>query len=242
MIVDSHVHLGGPDRGDGATLSAERLINTMDNAGVERAVVFPFNVVDPGKSFSGANDFIAEAVTKHPGRLIGFARLDPNRGDRALKELERALTELGLKGVKLHPKGQNFRPTNKYVSKIVERAADHRVPVVFDNGKAVFDNHAIGVLAQEIPDASIILAHMRGEGFIEIPKQCSNVFLGAVKTKVERVEEALTLLSPEKIIAGSDTPYADMAYEIKSKFEGLNLGYEDLKKIQGDNLLRLVKD
>jgi hypothetical protein len=41
MLIDSHVHVGGPDRGDGATLGPEELISEMNRLGVEQVVVFP---------------------------------------------------------------------------------------------------------------------------------------------------------------------------------------------------------
>ncbi|RMF89550.1 MAG: hypothetical protein D6733_06080 [Methanobacteriota archaeon] len=242
QIIDSHVHLGGPDRGDGASLSPEELIQRMDAAGVDRAVVFPFNEPGPDGSFSRANDFIASAVESYPERIIGFARLDPNRGEAALLELDRAIGGMELKGIKLHPKGQGFTPSNEHVLKIVERAAKFGVPVVFDNGKEVFDNHAIGRLAEKAPEARIIMAHMRGEGFIEVAAGHENLFLGTVKADVGDVRRAVEALGPERIIAGSDTPYADMAWEMRGKFreiEGLKEG--ELDMIRRGNILRLIR-
>lgn len=241
MLIDSHNHLGGPDREDGANQSPEEIIERMDACGVDAAVVFPFNEVDPGVSFSKANDFIASAIKRYPERLIGFARLDPNAGEDALRELERAIVELGLKGVKLHPKGQNFTLSNEYVLRIVEKAAELGVPVVFDSGKDIFDNFAIGRLAQKAPEAKIIMAHMRGEGFIEMPQRHENIYLGTVKAKVEDVTEAIKVLGAERIIAGSDSPYADMAHEMKGKFENLNLTQKEKRMIQGDTLSRILE-
>jgi len=240
-MIDSHVHLGGPDKGDGASLSPEELIRRMDAAGVDRAVVFPFNEIDPGISFSKANDFTAQAVAMYPERLIGFARLDPNDGEICLIELDRAVSELGLRGVKLHPKGQNFTSSNSYVRKILDRAGALGVPIVFDNGKAIFNNHDIGWLASQCMDTKIIMAHMRGEGFIDVPLEHENVFLGTVKARARDVAKALETLGPEKIIAGSDTPYTDMAYELKFKFNELeSLSKRDMGLVRGGNILRLI--
>jgi len=242
MLIDSHVHLGGPDRGDGARLSPEELIHAMDAAGVDRAVVFPFNELDPGVSFSRANSFIASAVRRYPERLIGFARLDPNAGEAALAELERAVVELGLKGVKLHPKAQGFTPSNRHVLRIVQKAAELEAPVVFDNGKEIFDNHAIGELAEQAPEARIIMAHMRGQAFIEVAERHGNIFLGTVKAKVEDVEEAVEVLGAERIIAGSDTPYSDMSWEMVGKFEEMEgLSKRDVELICNANVRRLLR-
>ena len=51
------------------------------------------------------NDYIAAVVRSAPERFIGFASVNPKyQGTRrAVEELERAVTELGLVGVKLYP-------------------------------------------------------------------------------------------------------------------------------------------
>ncbi len=50
-----------------------------------------------------ANDELAELVTKYPDRFVaGVACLPMNNVDAALKEAERAIKELGLKGVQLY--------------------------------------------------------------------------------------------------------------------------------------------
>ena len=62
-----------------------------------------------------SNDKIAAWTTRapHSTRLIGFARVDPSDArngpqDIATNELERAITTLGLRGLKLHPLAQLF--------------------------------------------------------------------------------------------------------------------------------------
>src|SRR6185437_7140491 len=43
------------------------------------------------------NDELAAACQKHPDLFIGFAGIDPWKGDLAIRELERSVRELGLK-------------------------------------------------------------------------------------------------------------------------------------------------
>lgn len=87
----------------------ESRIQEMDAAGVDLAVV---SLTAPGTDHfeprigtrlaRRANDELAAAVAKHPGRLMGFAALAPKDPDAAVLELERAVKELGLKGWKTH--------------------------------------------------------------------------------------------------------------------------------------------
>jgi aminocarboxymuconate-semialdehyde decarboxylase len=45
------------------------------------------------------NDHVADLVARHPGRLIGLASVDGFDGERSGREAERAMRELGLRGV-----------------------------------------------------------------------------------------------------------------------------------------------
>jgi hypothetical protein len=241
MIIDAHVHLGGPDKGDGSKQSVEELLERMQKAGVDKAVVFPFNEAEPGISFASANNFIAKAQREHAERIIGFARLDPHFREASIMEAKRALRELGLKGIKLHPAAQKFYPDHPFVIRIIEAAARFSAPVVFDNGKPEAQNMAIAALADRVPEATIILAHMRGEGFIEACEGRPNVYLGTVKADPKDVLEAVDRLGAERIIAGSDAPYASMQYEMVDKFEELeSLSEEEKALIRGGNIARLL--
>ena len=71
------------------------------------------------------NDFVAGCARAHPEAFVGFASVDPLKGDAAVVELERAVRELGLRGLKLHPTAQGFRPDDRA-----------RVPDLRDRGRA----------------------------------------------------------------------------------------------------------
>ncbi len=91
---------------------AERLEYLMSKAAVDRAVVFPvFH-----KDYAGPNREIA-ALTANNKRLIGFARVASGAPD-APRQLEYAIKELGLKGVKLHTT-EGF-PTRQFMDKVRE--------------------------------------------------------------------------------------------------------------------------
>lgn len=238
MLIDAHNHIGGPDKGDGAKQSPDEIVRNMDAAGVDKAVVFPFNEVAPGPSFSLANDFIVAAVRKYPERLIGFARLDPNCGDVGLTELERAIVKLGLKGIKLHPSSQKFSVEHPMVLEIVERAAELNVPVIFDSGKDLSPPETIGMVAGEVPSAKIIMAHMRGGRYLDVAERVDNIYLGTTGMFTPaKLKEALERLGAKKLIAGSDSPYYKMGMEVK-KFDFA--GEEERKLILGGNIRSIL--
>jgi aminocarboxymuconate-semialdehyde decarboxylase len=53
----------------------------------------------PADIFEPVNDSLAELVARHRGRLYGLASVDAFAGDRAAREITRAVRDLGLRGV-----------------------------------------------------------------------------------------------------------------------------------------------
>ncbi|WP_322866631.1 amidohydrolase family protein [Aquicoccus sp. G2-2] len=87
-----------------ADFDGER-IEAMDRGGITRSIISltgpgtqgeaPENAADAAK---GANDFLAEKISKNPNRLGGLATLPMHDPDAAARELNRAIGELGLLG------------------------------------------------------------------------------------------------------------------------------------------------
>jgi predicted TIM-barrel fold metal-dependent hydrolase len=152
MIVDSLTFLG--DSIFGRSTTAAELIAQLDEAGVDRAVACPAK--PRGYHFGPANDAVAESVRAHPERLIGVARVDPLQPDAAA-ELERALTELGLKGVFLHPWEETFRINDRLVDAVVEVARTHAVPVLVGAGYPwLSEGLQVGDLVRRFPDVTFV--------------------------------------------------------------------------------------
>jgi predicted TIM-barrel fold metal-dependent hydrolase len=114
---------------------------------VDRTIVFPYTddystPTSKGEpSFKVSNDKIASWTSRapHSSRLIGFARVNPLDGKSkgsilAVKELERAVLDLGLRGLKLHPLAQLFVDSidKNEPREVVKKAGELGVPVIFD--------------------------------------------------------------------------------------------------------------
>jgi predicted TIM-barrel fold metal-dependent hydrolase len=78
--------------------SAESHLEFMDAAGIDFALLTtnPVTTLDQCRRW---NDFCASLVNGHPDRFGGFATVPPLGGKPAFGELERAVKELGLRGV-----------------------------------------------------------------------------------------------------------------------------------------------
>ena len=65
----------------------------------------------------------AEVAGQHPDRMITFACFDPRRAN-AVELLERAVVELGMVGLKIHP-AAGFFPNEKMVYPMYEKAMEY---------------------------------------------------------------------------------------------------------------------
>ena len=101
------------------------LIGTVDSYGVTDVPGPP----SPEK----CNDYIAALQRQDPSRIVGYASVNPNyRGPKAaVRELERAVTGLGLQGVKLYPMYQDWSPADPVLAfPVFEKAEELGIPVM----------------------------------------------------------------------------------------------------------------
>ena len=80
------------------------------------------------------NDFVAGCARDHPDAFLGFASVDPLKGGAAVAELERSVRDLGLRGLKVHPTAQAFRPDDQRFYPLWETAAGLGIPVTVHTG------------------------------------------------------------------------------------------------------------
>jgi len=108
----------------------------MDAAGVDVAVL---SLTAPGCEQLGdeigprvareSNDELAAAVEAYPDRLLGYAAVYPKDVDGAVKELERAVQDLGLLGWKTHSNFGDSFLDEKHYWPILAKAEELGVPV-----------------------------------------------------------------------------------------------------------------
>ena len=90
----------------------------LDEAGVEWGLIE-----------AGSNDKTAEIVSQFPDRFVGQAIVNPHDGMRAVRELERAVKELGLRSFYASPFRYGIRPNDKKFYPLYAKAVELGIPV-----------------------------------------------------------------------------------------------------------------
>lgn len=245
MILDAEVYLG-PNL-FGPTYDSETLIGALDGAGVERAVVCPAR--PPGYHLEPANDVVADAVRRHPHRLIGFARVDPHQGSTALAELRRSVERLGLHGLLLHPWEELFRVNDRMLDPLLAYARERGILVQVAGGFPVV-SHAVQIadLARRFPEVTILATHggqinISGRGLYEageMLRTCPNVYLQTSGIyREDWMEDMSQALGAARLIFGSGAPYYDLGFELE-RIRRLHIPAADREAIAGPNLARLL--
>jgi predicted TIM-barrel fold metal-dependent hydrolase len=115
---------------------AGALIASVENDGIAaRVISTPLEFVrESGGSVAQdtvrrTNDTIAELVERHPDRLYGLATVDAYSGEAGARELTRAVTQLGLRGVFVESAKGDLLPDAAEARPTLAAAAALRVPV-----------------------------------------------------------------------------------------------------------------
>jgi predicted TIM-barrel fold metal-dependent hydrolase len=154
-VIDAHTHLGLDE--DGRSLTLEQLLSQLDDAGARRACVFPLHDPERRPSYSLPNNRVLEWAGESEGRLVPFCRLDPS--EDPVDECERCLA-IGARGIKLHPRAQDFDFDGKEMDDVFKIAEAASVPILIHAGRGL-PPLAEGLvdLALRHPGAVLILAH-----------------------------------------------------------------------------------
>jgi predicted TIM-barrel fold metal-dependent hydrolase len=113
------------------------------------------------------NEYVADYVRSHPGKLIGFASVDPNDGDAAA-EFEHAVRNLGLRGLKCSPIYQGWDPQDERFWPVFAKAEELGMPVLVHQGttfpRLAPLKYANPILLEDLaiafPKLVVVIAHM----------------------------------------------------------------------------------
>ena len=213
-LFDAHTHLGENDP-DGMRQSPEELLARLRGAGASGCFVFPMHEPD---GYPPANDFVIDVASNADGLLVPFCRVKP--GDAALAEANRAL-EKGAKGIKLHPRAEQFTLDHADVPQLFALANERTLPILIHAGRGIpaLGEHVIAY-AREYPNARVILAHAAVSDLAWIWRACvdlPNVLFDTAWWVSQDLMALFTLVPPAQIVFASDAPYGLTAVSAASQ-------------------------
>jgi predicted TIM-barrel fold metal-dependent hydrolase len=207
------------------------------------------------------NDDLAATCGAYPDLFVGFAGIDPWKGDLAVRELERATTSLGLRGAKFHPGRQRFLPSDRRFDPLWEAASALGAICLFHTGMMAAGAGTPGgrgevleytrpihldSLAARFSDLVVVAAHPSWpwhEEMLAIARHKSNVYLDLSGYLPRYMPESFlkmaTGLLQDQALFGSDYPFI-MPERWLADFERLKLKADVQEKILLGNAKRLL--
>ncbi|MBR7133822.1 MAG: amidohydrolase [Clostridia bacterium] len=192
-------------------------------AGIDRFIVQ--SVATAPKQVKSINEFISQEVSAHPDKLTGLGTLHPDSSD--IKGDIEHLTELGLKGVKLHPDIQKFKIDDYRCLKIYELCEQKGLPILMHTGDHRYDysnpNRMLPIL-EIYTSLTVIGAHLGGwsvwdEAVEKLAHHenfyvdCSSSFFFMDKEKALRL---IRRYGADRVLFGTDYPMWDINREIEA--------------------------
>lgn len=252
-IVDAHVHIGpalanhvAPPPLKAETI--EQAIEVMDANGIDVACTFA-PLVEGGDfedfDYERSNRYIYEASKRYPDRIVGYARVNPNFGPQAYREIERCHDEYGFRGLKLHPDWEYFYMHGPTVRPVLDRIADYGWPVIFHTGYYPLSHPTLALpLAEAYPSVNFLLAHLsyrHTADAIVVAQRCRNVYLETSgNSSAGAIREVLDRVGPEQLVYGSDLPYTEPRDVMEKIRQQPGLTEAAAEQIFGGTMARLL--
>ncbi len=229
----------------------------MDEAGVDLSVVLNIGWASHELCVE-TNDYILDAVSRYPDRLIGFCSVQPKAGDAAMVELERC-AKAGAEGMgEMRSDVQGFNLADKEMMKpLVDAVVEHNLILLTHSSEPVGHQYSgKGSITPDVlysfilnfPDLKLVCAHWGGGlAFYalmpEVAKALSNVFFDTAATaflyRPQIFEEVSNIVGSDKILFGTDYPLIPQE-RITAQIQSLGLAEEIKAKILGGNAQRLL--
>ncbi len=227
---------------------AETHVKAMEEAGIDKSLVM---VVDFGMnndvgearwSIEEQNQWVAQQVSQYPDKLFALCAVDPRRGEKAIKLVEKAVNEWGMKGVKFHPTA-GYYPDNPDFYPLYKKCVELDVPVCSHTaaliGPPFMSKYAdpiyLDTIAAKFPDLKILMIHF---GSLTWNFKCAELMFSRPNLYADLSGyQAQALIFPEsflkflrsvlntplrdKIMFGTDWPYLENFLNQKTWVEWL---------------------
>ena len=198
-----------------------------------------YGIAKLGFVTGGGNDQLAEVVARHPDDFVGFAHHDPF-APGAAEELERAFSDLGLRGYKMLAPTLSKRIDDRAAYPCWEVAAKHGYPVLIHFGMqgaagGIAHNDKINPayleqVAKDFPTVNFVVPHF-GIQFVKellfLCWACPNVHVDTCGsnqwlrwmpyelTLEDLFRKFMETIGPERVIFGTDSSWFPRGFALR---------------------------
>lgn len=250
MVIDCHAHLYHHSRPTWEE-DDRKLIEAADKLGIDKlccSILTPRRPSTP-EGFRECNRWVAEAMNRFPGRILGYCYVNPGYHREALDEIRRCIEDLGFIGIKLY---NEYRCNEPVVFPVVELAIELRVPILQHAGHMhyfvkeqprISDAGMLAELGRRYPEATLICAHVCGGGdwewTIKALRDVPNVYLDTSGSVTDEgvLEMALRILGAERLLFACDMSMTASVGRIR----GADIPEEAKRRILGENMMGILE-
>lgn len=251
-MIDMHVHLN--EKQPSVEAALKEIVSGMEKNNIEKSLLLQLNV----QRFD--RNEVGHELKKHK-QIIGFANINPFEPN-ALKALEEAVTVGGYKGLKLHPRLEEYQPNHPKVLELFQHAGKLGLTAVVDyfpDGNSIRWKHEpwqFAELAAASPNTPLVIGHFGGFSVIEmmllgkrVPNMYFNIAYSFLYFRGSRIPQdmvyAIQSLRGQRVFYGSDFPdrsFEDTIELTVKEFKKLGLSEEHQRMVMYDNAARFLAD
>lgn len=232
----------------------------MDKAGVERSFLAAARAGDRRERDSKEVPYerVHDVCRAHPGRFSGLAGIDPFRGMEGVRELERAVREMGFVGAHLYPHHFELAPDHAKYYPYYAKCCELDIPIMMQVGqnlvyqksrrrRSVGRPITLDAVACDFPELRLIGIHIGtpwAEEMIAMAWKHENVFIGtdayAPKYWPPALVHYINTYGREKVMFGTDWPVVDPVRAIREIGE-LGIRPEAMPYLLRENAVRVFR-
>jgi len=241
-------------------IGLDEMLRRMDAAGIERGFLVATRAGRLGHPacYHLPYELVARAVKQHPDRFHGMAGLDPYEGMKGVKELERAVEELGFIGAHFYPHWYELAPDHAKWYPYYAKCCELDVPVQMQVGQSMiydptYPVRSVGrpitldAVACDFPELKLVGIHVGipwTDEMIAMAWKHPNVYIGcdahSPKYWPESFVRYVNSYGQDKVLFGTDFPILDFE-RTREEIEALGLKPEAKKKLLRENAVRVYK-
>jgi predicted TIM-barrel fold metal-dependent hydrolase len=269
LVIDFHFHAGlyhdfhpwvlewmktevdDPEAFVNSVLTPEGIERYLRENGVDYAVALA--ELSPITTGMLTNEGVAE-LCRGTDRLIPFCSINPFLVADLAAELERCVTQMGFRGLKLYPTYHHFYANSNRLYPLYAKAQELGIPVMIHTGSSIFkgarlkygDPLYMDDIAVDFPDLTLLMVHS-GRGFwydraYFLARLHRNMYMEIAGLPPQKLLDYFPELesAADKVIFGSDWPGMPHIGRNIAIIRGLPLREETKDKILGGNAARIL--